>query len=344
MRAGIPNNTFRVCSGGGPRYPSTYKHRPHDPDDYEILVPALALTGTGQSLDRLLERALLALDLPTSTYAYGRAYAVLWCSTVGQLARRARRDKRLPLRRFLQTFHLGIIREASLALPFVLCEVSRQSLGTDELEDAACGLALMELAAFYNSLARQQRDPVLFAASSAHPAFGPLLQAPSRGAEWGFDILDRFYRGIRLREWRIRRAWDTLDSLGKELQERTGGSQLRGQALIQRDVLGPYSPDTLDARARLAFALWQAGQADDAISIEEETVNDLSRVFGADDPETLVARENLGFSYRQAGRADEAFNELQELLYDRRRLLGPDHIQTRRTELVLDVWRQQGTT
>jgi len=23
MRAGIPNNTFRVCSGGGPRYPST---------------------------------------------------------------------------------------------------------------------------------------------------------------------------------------------------------------------------------------------------------------------------------------------------------------------------------
>jgi len=25
MRAGIPNNTFRVCSGGGPRYPSTVR-------------------------------------------------------------------------------------------------------------------------------------------------------------------------------------------------------------------------------------------------------------------------------------------------------------------------------
>jgi hypothetical protein len=27
MRAGIPNNTFRVCSGGGPRYPSTIAPR-----------------------------------------------------------------------------------------------------------------------------------------------------------------------------------------------------------------------------------------------------------------------------------------------------------------------------
>ena len=52
MRAGIPNNTFRVCSGGGPRYPSTRSLgtcRDWRRCGHRIRLPSAGLFGTGQT-------------------------------------------------------------------------------------------------------------------------------------------------------------------------------------------------------------------------------------------------------------------------------------------------------
>lgn len=73
------------------------------------------------------------------------------------MARAAAVDEQVPLRRFLRTHHLAIIREGMIVLPFVLLMAAREDLDAEEIDRAAWGLAFVELAAFHNSLARQQR-------------------------------------------------------------------------------------------------------------------------------------------------------------------------------------------
>ena len=90
-------------------------------------------------------------------------------------------------------------------------------------------------------------------------------------------------------------------------------------------MLDRDDPDTLDARANLASALWNAEQVEDALATEERIVEESERINGADHLDTLQARAALASSYRISGRIEDG-NELQDrVIADSERILGKDH-------------------
>ncbi len=105
--------------------------------------------------------------------------------------------------------------------------------------------------------------------------------------------------------------------------------------------LGPDHPDTLTARANLAFSYWQAGRTTEAITIQEQVLTDRERILGSDHPNTIRARGNLAASYRQAGRTNDAVTLNEQVLADSERILGPDHPATIRARGNLAVSYQQ---
>ena len=90
-------------------------------------------------------------------------------------------------------------------------------------------------------------------------------------------------------------------------------------------ILGPEHPDTLTARASLAFSYWQAGRTADAITIEEQVTANRTRILGPEHPDTLTARGNLAASYYQAGRTADAITIGEQVTADMARILGPEH-------------------
>ena len=81
---------------------------------------------------------------------------------------------------------------------------------------------------------------------------------------------------------------------------------------VQAGARGPGAdrradhPDTIAARANLAFAYRSAGQLREAIREYERTLADRERLEGPDHADTRAARCNLAAAYQQAGRVDEA--------------------------------------
>ena len=90
-------------------------------------------------------------------------------------------------------------------------------------------------------------------------------------------------------------------------------------------ILGEDHPDTLSARANLAYAYLSAGRLGEAIPLYERTLSDYERIIGADDSETLDARNSLAAAYQVAGRLGEAIPLLERTLADRQRVFGGDH-------------------
>src|ERR1019366_919717 len=67
-------------------------------------------------------------------------------------------------------------------------------------------------------------------------------------------------------------------------------------------VQGPDHPDTLTARANLAYAHRTAGRLKQAMPIYERVLADRERVQGPDHPDTLTARGNLAHASPSARR------------------------------------------
>jgi hypothetical protein len=191
--------------------------RPHDWDFYS-LVPDLKLDrDLKHRYERLLARSRRANNLDGSRYDRGCEFAARWVASVGAMAHELSRTDRVPLRAFLQTYHLTLIREGSIALPFIVCMASDGRLGPTETDHAACGVALMELAAWYNSVARQQRSPVYFDVKGLPPV-GPVVREPSRRKQLVCDAQDLLCRKLRLRERRVRSARRRLACLAAGLR------------------------------------------------------------------------------------------------------------------------------
>jgi tetratricopeptide (TPR) repeat protein len=93
-------------------------------------------------------------------------------------------------------------------------------------------------------------------------------------------------------------------------------------------ALGPDHPDTLNARNSLAAAYRDAGRADEAIRLLEQTPDGRENVLGANHPDTVNSRINLAAAYREAGRAAEAIPLVEYILAAREQQLGADHPQT----------------
>lgn len=193
-----------------------YPHRPTGPRLYGF-APVLALrTNPGNRQVRLNARARIAWDLSAGQRCAGTTLARDWLATVGALALALRREH-WPLRRFLQTYHLSVIREALVAMPFVAVLWAEGGLSRLEKNQAVAGVALMELAAFYNSLARQQREPVYFKGSADTPPLGPIVRAPGPGRRVVCTVLDRVLRSLRLTSRRMAGARRRLERIAASL-------------------------------------------------------------------------------------------------------------------------------
>ena len=58
-------------------------------------------------------------------------------------------------------------------------------------------------------------------------------------------------------------------------------------------VLGPEHPETLASRNNLAIGYRRLGQTEEAVQLDEETLEAMVRVLGPERPETLASRNGL---------------------------------------------------
>ncbi|WP_159441717.1 FxSxx-COOH system tetratricopeptide repeat protein [Actinomyces denticolens] len=89
--------------------------------------------------------------------------------------------------------------------------------------------------------------------------------------------------------------------------------------------LGSDHPRTLSLYNNLAGAYVSAGTLDEAIRLDEQTLEDCLRVLGPDHPHTLTMRNNLAYAYQSAERLDEAILLFEQSLEESLKVLGADH-------------------
>ncbi len=114
--------------------------------------------------------------------------------------------------------------------------------------------------------------------------------------------------------------------------------QLIADALREDDTYGPEHPETLTARADLAF--W-AGRAGDAAGARDQYAALLpvrERVSGAEHPGTLTVRANLARWTGEAGDAAGARDQFAALLPVRERVSGAEHPETLTDRANLASW------
>ncbi|MCH8184467.1 MAG: tetratricopeptide repeat protein, partial [Chloroflexi bacterium] len=107
--------------------------------------------------------------------------------------------------------------------------------------------------------------------------------------------------------------------------------------------LGVEDESVLSLQHSLAIGYWTAGRNDDAIRLDEQTLEMRERVLGPEHPETLTSRSNLAVGYRDAGRIDDAIRLHEQTLELRERVLGPGHPRTLRSRSNLALgYRAEG--
>ena len=104
---------------------------------------------------------------------------------------------------------------------------------------------------------------------------------------------------------------------------------------------GSEHPDTLRARANLAYWTGEAGNAAEAREQYAALLPIIERVLGPEHPNTLDAGANLAFFTGEAGNAAEAREQYTALLPITERVLGPEHPQTLMTRVNLARWTGQ---
>lgn len=219
--AGVLSVVLSLLGLDGPRWDARFAPRLDERERLQLLLRTHYLGRPGKDLygfvpdlalrrpmagraRRLAERLRLAEALPPGRYEQGCSLARQWLATVGEFARAAAVEEELPLRQFLQTYHLGVLREGLVALPFVMSLHHRDALSDAERDQAAWGLALIEAAARYNSLAPHQRQAVYFLDSAGLGPAGPIVRPPPRWLGPALTARNRLQPGLRLRQLRHR--------------------------------------------------------------------------------------------------------------------------------------------
>ncbi len=160
---------------------------------------------------RTVDRVELVSAMSPSRRAEALGCANHWAVSVGGFARSAASEK-VPLRAFLQTYHLGVIREAALAEPLLIWERSSSPVPHTEASDEEWlwALSLRDLAVEYNWTAPWQRRAVSFTGDPTREVLrapGWLLCTVGDAANIvrGFRITRSRYRRARRRAMRILR-------------------------------------------------------------------------------------------------------------------------------------------
>jgi hypothetical protein len=175
-----------------------------------------------QSIQRLIARIeKVANHMTKSELEPGCATALNWATEVGTFARSANQKRGFPLRSFLQTNHLAVIRDAALAEPFLLWQLSTQrpQMDGEDRELVCWALALASLARSYNSTARQQREAVSF--ERKPPDFidhGEIVRSPSVYSRPFLNIRDVMSPRFRLRRRRFQSSSQRLTALTNDVR------------------------------------------------------------------------------------------------------------------------------
>jgi tetratricopeptide (TPR) repeat protein len=97
---------------------------------------------------------------------------------------------------------------------------------------------------------------------------------------------------------------------------------------IRRDRLRADHPDTLATQSRLAHALKEAGDLNEAITLGERVRTAQMRILGADHQDTLMTLNILANAYRAADRAIDGIPLLEQAREVQVRNFGPDDPRT----------------
>ena len=96
----------------------------------------------------------------------------------------------------------------------------------------------------------------------------------------------------------------------------------------QQVTLGPDARYTLVTMDNLAIMLAGANRLDEALKLEQDSLDRHIRVSGRENLDTVNAMLNLGEFQRDAGREDDAEHTFETLLEIENRLFGPDQGET----------------
>ncbi len=94
---------------------------------------------------------------------------------------------------------------------------------------------------------------------------------------------------------------------------------------LEKKVLGPEHPSTLENMNSLAITYLKQGRLDKAEKLQLEVLEARRRALGAEHPDTLTSIGNLTSTYQDQGRWDEAEKLLLEVLEAEKRVLGAEH-------------------
>lgn len=181
-----------------------YQRRPTR--ELYALVPHMALEAPEKSrLARFERRSARVVADGFSERVVAEDAGRRWLATVGTFAQAVARD-RIPLRTFLATYHLGVMREGAVAVPIAARLLSQGHLSADEREQLYWGMALLDLAGDYNSVARQQRAAVFYEERQHQPPIGPVRVPPRRILRPVHDLIDVASPNFQLRRWRYLRS------------------------------------------------------------------------------------------------------------------------------------------
>ena len=240
---------------------------------------------------------------------------------------------------------LGLFSQAQTLLKRAL-DLQRKVLGPDDPQTltSLSGMAvLLTEEGNYPEAEKLQREAfaartrVLGAGASGHDrvhgAAGddPQFAGTERGSgEDEAGCLCALTTGVGSR--RIRETLKMANSLvavlwqqGVDLLYREAEQVQRDAIDIEKRVLGPEHPDTLNGMMNLGVVMRRMGHYAEAEKIYRETLAIQSRVLGPEHPDTLVLRDSLAIAIAKQKRYQEAEGIYDETLVVIRRVYGPNH-------------------
>jgi serine/threonine protein kinase/Flp pilus assembly protein TadD len=122
---------------------------------------------------------------------------------------------------------------------------------------------------------------------------------------------------------------DTIGWTYRDLGLYTEARKQEERALdLERRVLGPENPKTLQTMTRVGYAARLEGKQAEAEGLLTQNVQVMRRVLGSEHPDTLLAEYYLGDVYNHEGKYPQAEELFIRNLEARRRILGLEHRST----------------
>lgn len=109
---------------------------------------------------------------------------------------------------------------------------------------------------------------------------------------------------------------------------RTDSSADSHETMLEERKLSKQHSDTFTSSANLVTSYNDAGRNEEALQLEEKTLEVQRRILDEEHPDTLSSMADLADSYYNNGRKEEALQLREKTLKARRRILGAEHPDT----------------